>query len=524
MRDIHTARRVLVIALAEATPDLMRPWADEGRLPTVKALMDRGRHGRLRSQIPPITPQLWGTIATGRSPGHHGIFDFWQRGPDGRFVEVLGQDLRQPPIWSLLSERGRPSGILNVPFTFPPTAIEGFMISGEDAPGPHPSIAAPPALFRETVDRFGRYGLKDIFPGGRRKSDYLTLIPEDVKKQTDVFEYLLATKRWDFGLVFYSATAIAQHYFWSDMTSDDADNPYREVIFDAYRAVDHAVNRLLDVAGPDTIIFLVSDCGAGPLRYGVHVNNVLEQNGLLKRKRRAAGSGSRSLVRKLRQSVQGQLNRHDLDRLYYWVNHRLSGIKSWVQSYLSATDIDWGGTRAFCRGKEGDIFINLAGRDRYGIVRPGVEYERVRDQVIEAFDGLVDPQSGDRAVARVHRREELYRGPMLPWAPDLVVEWRDCAYMPTENEKDTDAIFVERWREYMDWPTSGGHRMEGVLIASGPGIRRGGTIEGARIVDLMPTWLAALGEPLPDGLEGVVLDTLFEAEGAAGRTVADDLH
>ena len=119
----------------------------------------------LRSQIPTITPQLWGTIVTGRSPGHHGVFDFWQRGPDGRFREVHGADLKQDPIWSLLSGRGRPSAILNVPFTYPPTPIEGFMISGEDAPGPHASIAEPPRLFREVVDRFGRYRLKDIFPG-----------------------------------------------------------------------------------------------------------------------------------------------------------------------------------------------------------------------------------------------------------------------------------------------------------------------------------------------------------------------
>lgn len=511
MGDHCTARRVLVIALGEATPDLMQPWADDGRLPAIKALMERGTRGTLRSQIPPITPQLWGTIATGRSPGHHGVFDFWQRGPDGRFREAHGSDLGQDTIWTLLSSRGRPAGILNVPFTFPPTAIDGFMISGEDAPGAHASIAHPPALYEDVVGRFGRYRLKDIFPGGRRKTDYLTLIPEDVEKQTRVFEYLLSTKPWDFGLVFYSATAIAQHYFWSDMTSLESHNPYRTVIEDAYRAVDRAISTLLGAAGPETTVFLISDCGAGPLRYGVHVNNVLEQHGLLRRKPRRTGSASRRFVRKLRQSVQGYLNRHNLDALYFRANRRFGGIKAWVQTYLSATDIDWKTTQAFCRGKEGDIFINLAGRDRHGIVRPGIEYERVRDRIIAAFEGLVDPQTGDKAVARVHRREELYRGPMIEWAPDLIIEWRDCAYMPTESEKEGDSIFVERWREYMDWPTSGGHRMEGVLVASGPGIRRDHEIEGARIIDLMPTWLAALGEPVPADLEGTVLDELFEA-------------
>ena len=523
MGDQCIARRVLVIALGEATPDLIQPWADDGRLPAIKALMDRGTGGRLLSQIPPITPQLWATIATGRSPGHHGVFDFWQRGPDGRFREVHGRDVEQDTIWSLLSERGRPSGILNVPFTFPPTAIDGFMISGEDAPGPHPSIAHPPELYGEVVERFGRYRLKDIFPGGRRKSDYLTLIPEDVEKQTRVFEYLLATKPWDFGLVFYSATAIAQHYFWSDMTSDDPDNPYRGVIEDAYRAVDRAISKLVESAGPETTVFVVSDCGAGPLRAGVHVNNVLERHGLLKRKRRRSGSKSRGLVRTLRQSVQGNLNRHKLDSLYFWVNRRFGGIKSWVQTYLSASDLEWKSTKAFCRGKEGDIFINLAGRDSHGIVRPGLEYERVRDTIIRIFEELEDPQTGEKAVVRVHRREDLYSGPMVEWAPDLVIEWRDCAYMPTESEKDRDSVFVERWREYMDWPTSGGHRMEGVLVASGPGIRRGGEIEGARIIDLMPTWLSALGEPVPDDLEGIVLEDLFVSE-AVIPTAADAGH
>jgi len=492
--------------------DLLEPWARDGRLPTLKRLMESGTHGRLQSQVPPIAPQMWGTIFTGRSPGHHGIFDFWQRGPDGRFREVHGADVRAPTIWSLLSDRGLSSAILNVPFTFPPTPVRGFMISGEDAPGSHRSIAEPPDIYDEVVERFGRYRLKDIFPGGRKKSDYLNLIPEDVEKQTDVFEHLLASKHWDFGLVFYSAAAIAQHYFWADMASGDRDNPYADVIPAAYRAVDKAIDRLIRAAGPDTTVFVVSECGAGPIRFGVHINNVLQQAGLLRRRTGKPGSGSRGLVRKLRKSVQGSLNRNNLDGLYYWANRHFGRVKGWAQSYLTAEAIDWKQTRAFSRGKEGDVFINLAGRDPHGIVRPGEEYEAVRGEVIAAFEALVDPESGEKAVTRVHRREDLFDGPMLEHAPDLVIEWRDLAYMPTENEKDGSAVFVQRWREYMDWPTSGAHRREGVVIASGPLIRRNGDAGAARIIDLMPTWLAALGEPVPDAIEGRVLDGLFVEE------------
>jgi predicted AlkP superfamily phosphohydrolase/phosphomutase len=118
-----------------------------------------------------VTPQMAGTLVTGRSPGHHGLMDFWQRGPDGRFREAHGSTLRVPPIWKVLGDRGLTSAVLNRPFTYPPPRLKGFMIAGEDAPGVHPSIAYPPEILAEVTERFGRYPLKDTFPGGRQKSD-----------------------------------------------------------------------------------------------------------------------------------------------------------------------------------------------------------------------------------------------------------------------------------------------------------------------------------------------------------------
>lgn len=510
--------RVLVIALAEATLDLLRPWAEEGRLPNLRKLLERGASGRLRSQVPPITPQLWGTIMTGRNPGHHGAYDFWQRGADGRFRPVTGRDLKVPAVWNLLDERGLRCAILNVPFTYPPARIDGTMISGEDAPGAHPSIAHPPGIYEEITQRFGRYRLKDIFPGGREKSDYLTLIPEDVARQTDVVEYLLSKKPWEFALVFFSASAIAQHYFWSDMTDADASNPYRHIIRDAYEALDAAVGRLVAVAGPDATVFVISDCGAGPLRSGVQINTLLRQEGFLAYRQHKTTRASRRLVSRLRTGAQALFQKWLPKSWYFAVNHRLPGLVAWVQSYLAGSDIDWPATRAFSRGKEGDVFINLKGRDPQGVVAPGTEFEAVRDAIIERLGVLVDPATGEKAVERVYRAEELYHGPMLGSAPDLVIHWRNTEYQPTESDRDKDSVFVTRWREYMNWPTTGGHRLDGVLIAAGPGIRAGATVGGARIIDLLPTWLRCLGQPVPPALEGRVVDELFEPDMQAGES------
>ncbi|HRY24787.1 MAG: alkaline phosphatase family protein [Geminicoccaceae bacterium] len=503
-------KRVFVVALGESTFDLIEPWAAAGHLPVLASLMRGGTHGRMRSQVPLMTPQLWGSIVTGRTPGHHGAFDFWQRSPKGAFHAIDGSALRCPTLWEMLSRRGVPCGIVNLPFTYPPAAIDGFVIAGEDAPGAHRSIAHPPELYDEITEKFGRYRLKDIFPGGRQKTDYLTLIDEDVAAQTEVFEHLFRTRPWRFGMAFFSATAIAQHYFWRDMAEATPGDPFADVVLTAYRAVDRALGRLLEAVGPDTTVFVISDCGAGPLRSGVQINTILEQHGFLARKAAKPKAGRR-LVAGARKQAQALLQRHLPDRLYYQVNHRLGGLKTKVQSYLAQSDLDWPRTQVFSRGKEGDLFVNLKGRDPHGIVEPGADYEAVRDRLSETFMALRDPSTGEPAVERVYRREELFQGPMLEHAPDMVVLWKDTAYMPSEDDRNRDQVFVERWREYMNWPTSGSHRVDAVLIAKGPGVAEGRTIMTARLIDLAPTWLHALGQDVPAELEGRVMQELFTA-------------
>jgi predicted AlkP superfamily phosphohydrolase/phosphomutase len=82
--------------------------------------------------------------------------------------------------------------------------------------------------------------------------------------------------------------------------------------------------------------------------------------------------------------------------------------------------------------------------------------------------------------------------------------------MPTESERDKESIFVPRWREYMNWPTTGSHRIDGILFAKGPGICKGKKVEGASIIDMTPTWLHSLNQRIPDDLEGRVIPGLFE--------------
>ena len=518
--------RVLVVMLAEATFDLIMPLAKAGKLPTFSRLMATGGSGTLQSQMPMVTPQMCGTIVTGRSPGQHGLMDFYQRGNDGKFKETDGSALKAPPVWRILSDAGVRCGILNVPFTFPPEKINGFLIAGEDAPGAHPSIAYPREVFEEVTQRFGPYPLKDTFPGGRDKTDYLTLINRDIERQSEIYEYLLKSKPWEFAITFFSHTAMVQHYFWADHLSTDPANIFKGVVESAYVGLDTAIDKLVRAAGEGATVFVISDSGAGPLSSGVNINQYLEQQGFLARTpgykpptRATPGAHSTAQVKStggtaetLRRTVQ-KILRGPLKPLYFTINYRLRPLKAWIQSHLSGSSIDWSKTRAYSRGQWGYIYINCKGRDPHGIVAPGADYDAVCAQIAAAFEKLIDPATGEKAASRVWRRDELYHGPMVELAPDIVIDWKNGAYMPNEASRG-DSVFAPRFREYMSWPTSGSHRLGGVLIAAGPKVLPGSTLQGARIIDLMPTWLHLMGQKIPGEVEGKVIPA-FASEQAA---------
>jgi predicted AlkP superfamily phosphohydrolase/phosphomutase len=126
--------RVLIVGLDGATFDLMLPWIEEGCLPNLARILRSGSKSPLESTIPPITPCAWSSFMTGKNPGKHGLFDFIEpHGEHGfRFTNASFRD--GETLWGCLSRHGRRVGVVNVPMTFPPEPVNGFLISGLDTP------------------------------------------------------------------------------------------------------------------------------------------------------------------------------------------------------------------------------------------------------------------------------------------------------------------------------------------------------------------------------------------------------
>ncbi len=479
-----------------------------GKMPRLKALCDRGLTGRTRYETPYLlTPQMWATILTGRGAGSHGLFDYWQRDHHGLFRETRGGDIDGPRLWDEMAARSLSGGYVNVPMTYPPPRTPGFAISGQDAPGAHRSMAFPPALFDQAQAKFGRYRHKDIFPGPLSKSDYGRALPREVARQADLFEWLAMRADTDFLMLYSSGTAFAQHYFWSDMA--EAQGDCQLTIENTYAACDALIGRVVDALGPSDTLMVISECGAGPIAAGVRLNAWLQQQGFLARGRRGSSPAAR-LATAVRSAAPKIIPRN----AFHLVNQH--PLKAWIQSRISEDRLDWSRTTAFHRGKgEGNIYINLRGRDRRGVVDPA-DYEKVRQDIIDRLADLRDPATGAPAVAAAHRREDLVEGPHVASAPDIIVEWKNFAYMPAEGGDMDGPLFGARIREYMSWPTSGSHRRLGFLMAQGVDVRAGRLAQPVDLRDLAPTWIDMLGGGAPSSMEG-----RSRALDFAARAVAD---
>lgn len=516
--------KVLVIGLDGVTFDLLGPWIEAGELPTLRRLRDEGAWGLLRSTLPPISSSSWSSFLTGVNPGKHGLVDFVYPSADSYKVSMVNATSRRSrSVWHWLNDAGLKAGLLGIPTTYPTEPLDGFMISGFLAPGPDSEWAYPPELKPELLAELGTFYLSpdERYRSSRYLDRFLDDLAASVENRTQAALYLMRTKPWDLFAVVYWDTDMVQHETWRllDPTHPRHDAAeaaaHREQILAFHRKVDADVGRLLDEAGDDTLVVVMSDHGFGPVHSFFLTNNWLASRGLLQFKRNLWTGFKRLLFRlgytpltmfrlarllglgSLRRKVRFQQKAGLVNRIF-----------------LSFDDVDWARTRAFSIGSFGQVYINVAGLRPQGIVSPGAEYEALKDQIEREALALRDPRTGEPLVERVYRREEIYRGPYLARTPDLIVQPRGWEYMAFGHADFGSHRLVEPIVGL-----SGHHRPDGVLILAGAGVRPGTRLEGANILDLTPTILHAFGLAVPEELDGRVLQEAFAAESPLARPV-----
>jgi predicted AlkP superfamily phosphohydrolase/phosphomutase len=509
-----TKRKVMVIGLDGATFDLIGPWIEDGTMPTLRRLMKEGASGVLTTTLPPISSSAWVSFATGKNPGKHGLVDFVHPRQNSYQVSIVSTQQRaSKAIWNLLSEAGRKVGIVGMPVTYPPEEVNGYMISDFLTPSASDDFTYPLSLREELESAVGGFPL---LPDERYRSTkftdrFIADMVTDVERRLEGAVYLLEDKDWDFFFLLFWSSDMLQHETWRLLDDShpqhdpEAAERYGDLIVDFYRRLDAAVAQLAEKLGPEDLVVVMSDHGFGPVHSFFLVNNWLREIGLLKLKGRLLtrlkyglfklGFTPLGVFRLVKALRLGFLRRRFRFQRGGGLIRRL---------FLSFADVDWSRTKAFAVGSFGQIYINEVGKRPLGIVQPGREYEELRKEIATRAHEIRDPRTGERVVEKVYCREEIYSGPLLDKAPDLVLRSKDWQYMAF-GHADFGASHVVEPIVGM----SGHHRPEGIVVLAGGGIRGGARLEGAKIIDLAPTILYAMGLPIPSDMDGRVLKEAF---------------
>ena len=513
--------KFFVIGLDGSTFRIIDPLMDSGKLPNLRRLKAEGSSGILRSTIHPYSAQAWSSFMTGMNPGKHGIYDFVHH-EDGnyrlRFVNAA--DRKAHSIWKILSHHGLNVGVVNVPLTYPPEEVNGFLIAGMDSPGKASNFTYPRSILEELETRVGPYtielNVRDYMRHGLEEQ-FLDDLKQMIRRQVRAVKNLMSTKEWDFFTFVSRAPDQVQHFYWRFM---DPAHPYRpkevpsklqNAIADVYGQLDAAIGEIEGMLGPDTYLLIISDHGQGPDgNRAFYINKWLRSVGYLSFKNENRNRALRRIcgqetVSRSVDFLKGILPRKLKDSLL----NRFPWLRDRVETALSFSDIDFTNTLAYSEDVRGNIWINLKGRQREGMVDPG-EYERVREEIIRLLKELRDPQTGEHLVDRVFRREDLYHGEFLSGAPDIIFTQPADAYKHmlrrSRTDRDSMSSYIETLpeSEIEIWPTSS-HTLDGIFLLRGTGVNRGTWIDGARIIDVAPTILYLMGLPIPSDMDGSVI-------------------
>jgi predicted AlkP superfamily phosphohydrolase/phosphomutase len=277
-------------------------------------------------------------------------------------------------------------------------------------------ISTPASYAADLVKQFGRFKTMgwaidtwSIQSGTLREEAFLEDVRSTVAQERRMLRTLVAEGR-KLLVHYFEFPDRVGHVFWRFR---DPEHPawdaalaprYRDAVEKSYETVDAIVGDTMSALPPDAALLVLSDHGFATWRRSVNYNSWLVERGYL--------------------VLKGDAQRQNLEALF-------SRGAFWEA-------VDWSRSRAYAMGL-GDVYVNLRGREKDGIVAPGAEYEALRAEIARGLLELTDPKSGERAVSRVFRREEVYSRYDPRLIPDLFVanragfrvSWQSSLGVPT---------------------------------------------------------------------------------------------
>jgi len=449
----------------------------------------------------PLTPPAWISLATGKNPGKHGVYEFSKRVGYETYLVTKSTAPNCESLWEIMSRNGKKVGVINVPFTYPPDEVNGVMISGMMTPSIETDFVFPANMKEEIFKIVPGYQLdvdqEDILHYSGTDA-LLKRVFEDTNGLRTLTNYLLDKSKWDLFYVVFVGPDRLQHFLWNDILSADPD------CVRYYKLLDDILGDILAKVEDDRVLFIVSDHGFKSAEKGFFINSffreaeLLEVRGNPKVKKMFTKMGiTGDTINKVLESVGLARLKASLPS---WPIARIRRL--FHLGGIQKEDIDWGKTQVFSLLGYGNVYVNLKGREPEGIVEER-DYERVCEMVIERLLSVKDPDTGKGIVRSVDRGSEIYPDATANERPDLVVIMEEGYSIRAGLGKDI--ISMNKLR---DLHIEGYHDSDGLFMAYGNVIKSRKT--NADICDIMPTILYLLGLPIPEDVDGRVLTEVVD--------------
>jgi Flp pilus assembly protein TadD len=290
VRPGRIAERAVLIGWPMADWKRIHPLLDAGRMPNLQRLVERGGIARPPILSPPVPELLWTSVATGHTADHHGILTATEADAlTGGTRPTPSTSRRRKALWNVFSQEGLVSHVVGWPATHPAEPIRGVCVTPEFRDAVAPPGRPWPVLPDSLRPRRLEATLKDlrVHPGELTGDDLLGFLPElpgiDQDRDRRVYAvaellagcitnqaiatWLMEHETWDFTAVLHDAVARASLLFMRytaprlEWIGEEEFRFYRSVVDGAYRFQDMMLGKIVEVAGPDAAIVLVSGCG-----------------------------------------------------------------------------------------------------------------------------------------------------------------------------------------------------------------------------------------------------------------------
>jgi predicted AlkP superfamily phosphohydrolase/phosphomutase len=499
--------KIVLIGLDGGTLDLMEPWVKDGYLPNFSQIIKEGAYGKLRSTTPYYSAPAWVSMVTGVNPGKHGIYDFFHT--DCFKKKIVNSIYRKTPaIWKLLTDADLNSIVVNVPGSYPPEKIKGIMITGLLTPSPKSDFTYPKEIKKELVDeKLGRYELEQVAVDDIPKNLTAKYAPEKLAEQVNLITSshgnvtlnLMKKYDWDFTMVVFRGTDDVQHLLWNR----------QELILSCYKKVDEYIGKMMKDF-PDAFFIIVSDHGFGKPDKYFYINNALYNAGYLK-----TSSDPYHSLNSLTAMLFDKFSKAIFHFFPMQKIVRSTLGRKFILTQVANGNIDFSKTKAFYHSVcSRGIRINLKDKYKEGIIEKD-EYENLRNELIEFLKSVKDPNTGEFIIENIYKGEEIYGENAVNDPLDIVFDLKENysaqeLIQPIGGFKtffqDSKKLSEISDPGFYDWV--GDHRPYGILFMYGKNIKPVKVVN-ASIVDIVPTILASLNQPIPNYIDGKVISDAF---------------